>query len=376
MNKVQAVMCVLALLSAAHNAVAVRQLSEAVATPAEQGKQLIPFKDAEGTWQPANITGLDFDSLTLLDLPSPEIFLEVAMTSPYAMPDIPMQTLVDNTVKAWAGGKPPSNVNDWLLLLQNGGNFITSNLPTFLVKLLPNITLADGKQLSIGAEAGKVVTALAPLLGSNTTVELPLPGDMAAGVGVSRPTVNVDLIQGINVTLEVVRRLPTLLKQVSDNVREGVRTSIENLQLPEMGEITNDDGTLDVPALIKSALNIEVSAPVLPPAPDASQVLLGVTRALPIVAGQLGLNTTNMRLPDPEVVAAVLKKANGNQLFVTDKRGRVDLLATLMQLPEKVPQVQKVVAAVAAPPQGWPEVGDVAKMLVKAAGQRLAAQAA
>lgn len=115
---------------------------------------------------------------------------------------------------------------------------------------------------------------------------------------------------------------PTLLKQVSDNVREGVRTSIENLQLPEMGEITNDDGTLDVPALIKSALNIEVSAPVLPPAPDASQVLLGVTRALPIVAGQLGLNTTNMRLPDPEVVAAVLKKANGNQLFVTDKRGR------------------------------------------------------
>lgn len=98
-----------------------------------------------------------------------------------------------------------------LLLLQNGGNFITSNLPTFLVKLLPNITLADGKKLSIGAEAGKVVTALAPLLGSNTTVELPLPGDMAAGVGVSRPSVNVDLIQGINVTLEVVRRLVSRL---------------------------------------------------------------------------------------------------------------------------------------------------------------------
>jgi hypothetical protein len=80
------------------------------------------------------------------------------------------------------------------------------------VKLLPNITLADGKKLSIGAEAGKVVTALAPLLGSNTTVELPLPGDMAAGVGVSRPSVNVDLIQGINVTLEVVRRLVSWAK--------------------------------------------------------------------------------------------------------------------------------------------------------------------
>lgn len=90
-----------------------RQLSEAVATPAEQGKLIIPFKDAEGTWHPANVTGLDFESLTLLDLPSPEIFLEVAMTSPFPMPDIPMQTLVDNTVKAWAGGKPPSNVNDW-----------------------------------------------------------------------------------------------------------------------------------------------------------------------------------------------------------------------------------------------------------------------
>jgi hypothetical protein len=115
---------------------------------------------------------------------------------------------------------------------------------------------------------------------------------------------------------------PTLLKQVSDNVRDGVRTSIENMQLPELGEIINEDGTLDVPALIKSALNIEVSAPVLPAAPDASQVLLGVTRALPVVANQLGLNTTNMRLPDPAMVEAVLKRANGNQLFVTDKRGR------------------------------------------------------
>lgn len=372
MKTLHAVLCVLALVGAAHYAAAVRQLSEAAPVPAE-GKQLIPFKDAEGTWHPANVTGLDFDSLTLLDLPSPEVFLEVAMTSPYPMPDIPMQTLVDNTVKAWAGGKPPSNVNDWLLLLQNGGNFITSNLPNFLVKLLPNITLADGKKLSIGAEAGKVVTALAPLLGSNTTVELPLPGDMAAGVGVSRPSVNVDLIQGINVTLEVVRRLPTLLKQVSDNVRDGVRTSIENMQLPELGEIINEDGTLDVPALIKSALNIEVSAPVLPAAPDASQVLLGVTRALPVVANQLGLNTTNMRLPDPAMVEAVLKRANGNQLFVTDKRGRVDLLATLVQLPEKVPQVRKVVEAVVAPPQGWPEVQDVAKMVVKAVGKRIAA---
>jgi hypothetical protein len=52
---------------------------------------------------------------------------------------------------------------------------------------------------------------------------------------------------------------------------------------------------------------------------------------------------------------------------------RVDLLATLVQLPEKVPQVRKVVAAVAPPPQGWPEVQDVAKMLVKAVGQRLTA---
>jgi hypothetical protein len=115
---------------------------------------------------------------------------------------------------------------------------------------------------------------------------------------------------------------PTLLKQVSDNVRDGVRTSIENMQLPELGDITNDDGTLDVPGLIKSALNIEISTPVLPAAPDASQVLLGVTRALPVVANQLGLNTTNMRLPDPAIVEAVLKRANGNQLFVTDKRGR------------------------------------------------------
>jgi hypothetical protein len=52
---------------------------------------------------------------------------------------------------------------------------------------------------------------------------------------------------------------------------------------------------------------------------------------------------------------------------------RVDLLATLVQLPDKVPQVRKVVAAVTAPPQGWPEVQDVAKMVVKAVGQRLAA---
>jgi hypothetical protein len=52
---------------------------------------------------------------------------------------------------------------------------------------------------------------------------------------------------------------------------------------------------------------------------------------------------------------------------------RVDLLATLVQLPEKVPQVRKVVEAVVAPPQGWPEVQDVAKMVVKAVGKRIAA---
>lgn len=97
-------------------------------------------------------------------------------------------------------------------------------------------------------------------------------------------------------------------------------------------------------------------------------MLPGVAKALPVVASQLGLNTSAIKFPDPAAVEAVLKKANGDNLFVTDRLGRVDLLATLLQLPQKVPEVSKVVEtieAVTKPPQGWPSLEDVAMQVVK-----------
>lgn len=251
-----------------NQAAAVRQLSEAATEPADL-KQLLPHKDANGVWQPANTTGVDFDTLTLENLPAPEVFLEIAMTSPYPMPQIPMALLVNNTVNQWAGGKPPASVQDWLLLVQGAGNYVSSTLPNFLVKLLPNITLPDGQKLSIGEEAGKILTSAL-----NGTLELPVPEEMAAAAGLNKPD-SMDLIKGINVTLEVVKKLPALLKQVAQNMAQGVNS----LGMPNV-DLFNDDGTLDVAGLLKSVLNIEISTPTLPPAPDASQILAGERGAL------------------------------------------------------------------------------------------------
>lgn len=95
-----------------------------------------------------------------------------------------------------------------------------------------------------------------------------------------------------------------------------------------------------------------------------------ISKALPVIGDHLGLNTTAINFPNATAVESVLQKASGEDLFVTDQFGRVDLLATLTQLPQKVPELNKVAQAaeaIAKPPQGWPDLEEVAGAVLKMA---------
>lgn len=69
---------------ACHQASAARQLN-AAASPTSAYKWL-PHKNEDNVWQPAQTEGVDYTKLTLQDLPPPEVFVQMAMQSPYPMP--------------------------------------------------------------------------------------------------------------------------------------------------------------------------------------------------------------------------------------------------------------------------------------------------
>lgn len=268
--------------------------------------------------------------------------------------DIPMGLLINNTFNQWAGGKPPSSVNDWLQMMQGAGSFVTESVPALMAKL-PNITL-EGRSVNVAAETSKLLKSL-PFFNNSTSMALPLPESMV-GVGVAAPIINIT--QGVNVTMEVLQKLPEMLKQAGQAVVDGVQSlDLSNLE----DAFTNEGGQLDIPKILKSTFNIDV-----PPPPNVTQVLGEVAKSLPVVAKQMGINPATVKFPDASALEGLLKLTNSKDLLITDGLGRVDLLATLAQLPQRLPELNDVASAVTkalpAPPQGMPSLDQVVAKVV------------
>lgn len=284
--------------------------------------------------------------------------MELALTAPFPMPRIPMQLLVNNTIKQLAGGQLPESSNDWLKLAGSAGSYLANNLPDVLVRALPNITVGT-QTISLGLETVKVLRALTS---GNGTLELPLPGVLAGGVGIAAPSIKVNLADAG----KQIQSIPTTVARVADQVRTVVKQLPEGL--PGLDAFVTADGTFDFAGLIKSTLNVQGEEVDLEaPAASADKVILSLTKALPAVAKSLGLNTTAIRFPDVSVVKAVLLAANGARMFTTDSAGRVDLVATLSQLPAKLPQLKSISTVLPAPPAGWPKADELISLVSKVA---------
>lgn len=269
-----------------------------------------------------------------------------------------MGLLVNNTLNKWSGGKPPSSVQDWLQMLQGAGSFVTESVPELMAKFIPNITI-EGQTVSMAAETTKLLKSL-PFFNNSTSLELPLPENMV-GVGVATPTIN--LTQSVDVTVEILQRLPEMFRKAAELVVGGVR-SVDLSSLQSM--VLNEEGQLDLPKILKATLNIDASQ--LPPPPNMSKILTDLAQALPVVAQQMGIDISTIKFPDAAAIGGLLQLANGSELFITDPLGRVDLLATLTQLPMKLPELSAVAEgltkALPPPPQGWPELSRVVSRVV------------
>lgn len=269
-----------------------------------------------------------------------------------------MGLLVNNTLNQWAGGKPPSSVTDWLQMMQGAGSFVAESIPALMAKVLPNITV-EGQSVSLAAETSKLLKSL-PFFNNSTSMALPLPESMV-GVGVAAPIINIT--QGVNVTMEILQKLPDMLKEAG----QAVVTGVQGLNLDSIQEaLTNDDGQLDIPKILKSTLNIDVSK--LPPPPTMSQVLADVAKTLPAVAQQMGVNPSTIKFPDASALEGLLQLAGSKDIVITDALGRPDLLATLAQLPQRLPELADVASAVTkalpTPPPGMPSLDQVVSKVV------------
>lgn len=100
---------------------------------------------------------------------------------------------------------------------------------------------------------------------------------------------------------------------------------------------------------------MRVSVPVPYP-----QVLVNITKAIPTIASQLGLNIEGLD-KIPSIIEALdnafeTAKAQGLVVMDNDKSGRIDVAATLSALPDKVPLVSHVMSNIVPPPADLPKV--------------------
>jgi hypothetical protein len=151
-------------------------------------------------------------------------------------------------------------------------------------------------------------------------------------------------------------RLPQVLEQVATtatNAADAFGKQIQAIQLPKIEEFFDDTSALSLRNFIQKSINVE-----LPHSGPVEQVLLNITKAVPAVASQLGLKIDGLdKLPGViEALENAVNAAKQDGLVVTDKAGRIDLAASLSQLPDKVPLVQKIVSSVVPPPSDLPSV--------------------
>lgn len=381
------------------------QQGAASATAARSLPPWMPTRDAAGVWHPAANVTVDFSKLTLADLPSPEVFLQAALLSPFAPPQLPLDKILNNTfAKPGALLKLPIVANDWIKLLQNAGSFVTTSMPGFiqtaLDKLLKGVSVNDKPlaELPLLAnttiDAVKALGALPQLLnitatgvqlpkllaGGAVSLDLGLPKNLSLGLpqGVTLPKELQEslasleelkkiptLLAGLpkDLTAEELKKVPAVMQQiagVASSVAEDFAKGLASVplaklappKLPSIDELTE----LQLPdldelkAMLKSRVNID-----LPDVPPMQDLLLNLTKTLPQVLSKAGLNVTLPAI-SADGIQAAFKLATKEGLFVQDLSGRTDVLATLSALPTKVPTLQKMLRDVFPNPKEWPRL--------------------
>lgn len=62
--------------------------------------------------------------------------LQVALTSPYVVPQVPLERVINNTIAHLNDGKLPSSAKQWVQMAGNAGNFFAQNMPFFMARAM------------------------------------------------------------------------------------------------------------------------------------------------------------------------------------------------------------------------------------------------
>jgi len=157
-------------------------------------------------------------------------------------------------------------------------------------------------------------------------------------------------------TLDDIKKLPSVLEQVATttaNAADAFSKQLQAFQMPRFEDIMDEAGVNAIKNFVQSRVNIQIpdNAPV-------QKVLVNITKAIPAIATQLGINIEGLdKIPGiMEALENTFNVAKQQGLVVTDKGGRIDVPATISGLPEKVPLMQHVLASVVPPPADLPKV--------------------
>lgn len=170
----------------------------------------MPWKNEEGVWQKPADPNVDFSKMTLSDLPAPDLYLQVVLTSPYPVPQVPLEKVINNTIASLSDKKLPSSAKQWVQMAGNAGTFVAKSMPFFMQRALQ--VFLDGINLG-----GKPLTQLpalqdAPIDASKALRALPqLLNITMAGLDPTK-------IQGMADKLNI--KLPALSPEVTNSLED------------------------------------------------------------------------------------------------------------------------------------------------------------
>lgn len=155
-----------------------------------------------------------------------------------------------------------------------------------------------------------------------------------------------------------IKRLPSVLEQFATataNAADAFSKQLAAFQMPSIESIFDEAGVNAVKNFVQKQVNIDI-----PDGAPVQKILVNVTKAIPAIASQLGINIEGLdKIPsfiDALDNAFEVAKTQGLVVMDTDKSGRIDVAATIAALPEKVPLFQHVVSSIVPPPADLPKV--------------------
>lgn len=58
------------------------------------------------------------------------------LTSPYVVPQVPLEKVINNTIAHLNDGKLPSSAKQWVQMAGNAGTFVAKNMPFFMQRTM------------------------------------------------------------------------------------------------------------------------------------------------------------------------------------------------------------------------------------------------